>query len=504
MKFTSKFSESKNFFINAVRLLLYTLYFIPYTLFSQPGTWVAVYGGTNYDRGTGISQTSDKGYIVCGATSSYGMGNTDMYLLKINSAGKFQWHTTFGGINNENCFSVKQTSDSGFIICGYTNSFGAGGYDAYLVKADSVGNLQWQKTYGGKNWDFAYWTEQTNDGGYILAGETYSYENNSRAYLVKTNNKGDTLWTKTFGGTNATDAKEVHQTADNGYVFAGSTQTGPGNKDFYLVKTSSNGDTLWTKTYGSTGNDFCNSVALCADGGFLLGGLYDSSGTSKTYFIKTNSSGNAMFSKIEMPSTGNRYITRIRETFDGQYILLENTDAGGLGGKEIRIDKYNTGGWAQFNGSLGGIYDDEGYDLVQTVDSGFALVGFTSSFSIGSDNIFIAKTNNTLNYNNTVNSYVSVNEISETKENTLIYPNPFSEDLFLKIDRSFFSEEKNFVFEISDLCGRKIMSMEKSMSFHFSEPVQIEIPTEKFTKGVYVASLQSGNKKIYRKLLFVK
>ncbi|MEK6616923.1 MAG: T9SS type A sorting domain-containing protein [Bacteroidota bacterium] len=478
---------------------------LPFALFSQLGTWVAIYGGTNYDRGRGIAQTSDKGYIVCGPTSSYGMGNTDAYLLKIDSAGKYQWQNTFGGMNIENCFSVKQTNDSGFAICGYTNSFGLGGYDAYMVKTDSLGNLQWQKTFGGTDWDFTYWAEQTNDGGYILAGESFSYGNNSQSYLIKTNSAGDTLWTKTFGGTNEEAAYEVHQTLDSGYILAGYTKSfGAGNADFFLIKTDSSGDTLWTKKFGNTSDDFCNSVALCKDGGFLLGGSTDSSGTPKIYFMKTDSAGKLLMSYIDTPTRGGKSVSRIRETMDGQFVTLINSNVGGLGRQEIYLDKWN-GVWAQWVKTFGGVDDDEGYNVEQTLDSGFVLVGYTASFGTGgSDNIFIAKTNRAGDYNNTINTYISVNEISEKNENTLIYPNPFSDNLFLKIDSIFFVKEKDFVFEISDLCGREIMRIEKNSTSYLSEPIPLEIPSEKFSPGFYLASLQSGSKKIYRKLLFVR
>jgi hypothetical protein len=473
---------------------------------AQPGTWVAIYGGISYDRGRGIAQTFDKGYIVCGPTSSYGMGNTDMYLLKIDSTGKYQWQNTFGGINIENSFSVKQTRDSGFVICGFTNSSGNGGYDACLVKTDPAGNLQWQKTFGGTDWDFGYWAEQAKDGGYILAGETFSYGNNSQAYLVKTNSAGDTLWTRTFGGTNEEAVYEVHQTLDSGYILAGYTKSyGAGNADFYLIKTDSNGDTLWTRTFGSPSEDLCNSVALCADGGFLLGGHSFLQGGKKFRFLKTDSDGTVLVSKVDTPSTGNRSISRIRETNDGNVVMLANADFGGLGGQEIHLIKYDIGGaWFPIVASFGGAYDDEGYDLEQTRDSGFVLVGYTASFGIGPDNIFIVKTNGDGGYNDTVSTYVSVHEISEANLSALIYPNPFSENIFLKIDKSFFADEKKILFEVSDLCGREMMSLEKNIASYSSEAIQIEIPSEKFTPGFYLASLQSGNKKIYRKLLFVK
>jgi hypothetical protein len=513
-----KFSESKIFFVRCFRLLPFALpaqllfvlmmaggCLLTSDSFSQSGTWVSVYGGTNYDQGRGIAQTSDKGYIVCGTTSSYGMGNTDVYLLKIDSAGKFQWQNTFGGINIENCFSVKQTNDAGFIICGYTNSFGAGGYDAYLVKTDSTGNLEWQKTYGGGSWDFTYWTEQTSDGGYILAGETYSYGNNNRAYLIKTDSNGDTLWTKMYGGTISNYTREVHQTPDSGYIFAGSVQTGTGNKDFFLVKTNPLGDTLWTKTYGRSNNDSCTTVAICMDKGFLLGGGSDINGTDKDYFLKTDSVGNFLYAVVDTPSgIATIVISRIRETFFGEFVMLVNTYDSGSADKLIALFDWHPGGVWPWGYGFGGPKVEEGYDFVQTSDSGFALVGYTSSLGKGPDNIYIAKTDRLGHYDHTVNTYVSANEISETNENTLIFPNPFSAELFIKIDPKFFSEGKDFLFEITDVCGKKIISTGTEIAAHSPKPQRIEIPAEKFSKGIYIASLQSGNKKIYRKLLFMK
>jgi hypothetical protein len=323
-------------------------------------------------------------------------------------------------------------------------------------------------------------------------------------YLVKTNSNGDTLWTKKFGGTNDEAAYEVHQTLDNGYILAGyTTSFGAGNSDFYLVKTNSNGDTLWTKTYGGTADDSCTSVALCKDKGFLLGGSTQSNRTQKIYFLRTDSVGNVKDSNAVSPvGKGNNYISRIRETKDLNYITLVNSGMGILLYKWTRGTGF--GSWSSWGQSFGLVNDQAGYDLQQTSDSGFVLVGYTASIGIGPDNIFIAKTNKLGDYNDTANSYVAVNEISEKDTSALIYPNPFSENLFLKIHNSFFADEKEFSFEVSDICGRGIMKTTKNVSPSFSEPIEIQIPSEKFKPGFYLASLQSGNKKIYRKLLFVK
>lgn len=438
------FSESSKIFLFCSFIIIAGGYFFP--LFSQPGTWVAVYGGNQYDRGRSIVQTYDKGYAICGTTSSYGTGATDFYLLKLDSEGKYQWHNVFGGINIEDAYSLKQTQDSGFVIAGFTNSFGNGGYDAYMVKTDILGNFQWQKIYGGTDWDFVYWIEQTSDKGYLLAGETFSFGNNVQGYLIKTDSLGDSLWVRHFGSSGAEAFKEAHQTADSGFIAAGYIQNTDGNIDFFLVKTDKKGNLQWQKNYGGSTNEICNSLTICNDAGFLMGGHRDTNNTHKTYFIKTDSEGNLIWEKTEMSVSGNRSITRIRQTWDGEYILIQNTDVGGMGGMEIRLDKYNAGGWFLWGRSAGGAYNDEGYDLIQTYDSGFAFVGYTSSYGVGPDNIFIVKTAADGNYNSTINTYVSTTNKPTVSDEIFLFPNPFSGSVNV-------TGLENFTFRIYTITG---------------------------------------------------
>src|ERR1035437_159631 len=129
-----------------------------------------VFGGLNEDYGLSVKQTFDKGYIIAGASSSYGAGNSDVYLMKLDSNGNFKWRNTFGGANVNWGYYVQQTTDSGYVIAGFTNSVGHGGYDMYLIRTNSIGDTLWTKTYGGTDWDFAYSVSQTSDGGFIVAG----------------------------------------------------------------------------------------------------------------------------------------------------------------------------------------------------------------------------------------------------------------------------------------------------------------------------------------------
>jgi len=486
------FESSKLYLIRFFFISFTTTHISLITSFAQPGTWVSVYGGNQYDRGRGIAQTSDKGYIVCGPASSYGIGNTDFYLLKIDSAGKYLWQNTFGGINIENAFSVNQTKDSGFVICGYTNSFGAGDYDAYLVKTNSSGILQWEKTFGGSNWDFSYWAEQTNDGGYIIAGETFSYGNNSQAYLLKTNSNGDTLWTKQFGGTDDDASYEVHQTADNGFILAGYTRTIAGDSDFYLVKTDSVGTKKWEKTFGTSNNDICNSVALCSDGGFLLGGFTTIGTEQKIYFIKTNSDASLFTSKIDTPVTGSRIINRIRENKEGDYYIIGWADIGNSFQKEIFFSKWNTGLWYFDGGAMGGQSDEEGFDILESDDSGYVVVGYTASFGTGPDNIIIGKTNKNMSYTNIVNSYVSTNEIWKEETNFIVYPNPTSGKIY------FDGHNLNILSaKVFNLLGENLFE-----SKNISINPEIDISSQQ--SGIYFVEIISSEGAVRKKIILSK
>jgi len=251
--------------------------------------WERTYGGSDDDEGYSVAQTSDGGYIVAGRTRSFGAGEYDVYLVKTDGLGDTIWTRTYGGGGEDLGYSVALTSDGGYIVAGYTGSFGAGG-DVYLVKTDAVGDTILTRTYGGSSDDWGYSVAQTSDGGYIVAGRTASFgAGGYDVYLVKTDGLGDTLWTRTYGGSDDDYGYSVAQTSDGGYIVSGGTRFfGAGSWDFYLVKTDAVGDTIWTRTYGGSGNDHGNSVAQTSDGGYIVAGV---TAAGDVYLVKTDSLG---------------------------------------------------------------------------------------------------------------------------------------------------------------------------------------------------------------------
>ncbi|HTW90745.1 MAG TPA: hypothetical protein VMH22_03470 [bacterium] len=258
--------------------------------------WIRSYGGSGDDGARSVEQTADGGYVFTGCTESRGSGQGDVYLVRTNARGDTTWTKTFGGAGRDEAFSVRQTADKGFIVVGLTQSFGVVGDDVYLIKTDAQGDTQWTRTFGGDDDEFGYSVLQTADGGYVVAGLTESFSPSEDVYLIRTNARGDTLWTGMYGGANADEAHSVIQTADGGFVVAGSTHSfGAGSFDAYLIRTNARGDTLWTRTFGGPGGDDAWSVAPAGDGGFFVAGCKTSAGGSRDVLIvKTDSAGNVV------------------------------------------------------------------------------------------------------------------------------------------------------------------------------------------------------------------
>jgi len=201
------------------------------------------FGGTNDDEGYSVQQTIDGGYIIVGSTYSFGAGSADVYLIKTDPKGNTKWTKTFGGTNDDRGHSVQQTSDGGYIIVGYTSFEQGDYYDVYLIKTDQYGNTNWTKTFGGTGDDMGYSVQQTSDSGYIVVGTTSSFNDEANVFLTKVGTYGEIIWTKTFGGTGIDEGHSVQQTSDGGYIIAGSTTSfGAGGPDVYLIKVDPEGE----------------------------------------------------------------------------------------------------------------------------------------------------------------------------------------------------------------------------------------------------------------------
>jgi hypothetical protein len=236
-------------------------------------------------------QTADEGYIITGYTDTPSPGPRHVYLVKTNASGDTLWTGTYGG-DNDYGYSVRQTSDGEYVIAGMASS---NGMDAFLMKTSGSGGLLWRKTYGGPSQDHAYSVEETSDEGYVVAGVTYDTSMSSQAWLIKTDASGDTLWTRTYGGTSTDYAQSVQQTSDDGYIVAGLTNRYSSYFQVYLVRIDAAGGLLWERGHAYAGFNY--DFGMCArqtqDSGYIVAGYTDNYGSGdKVYLIKTDTDGN--------------------------------------------------------------------------------------------------------------------------------------------------------------------------------------------------------------------
>lgn len=357
-------------------------------------TFQISYGGTSGEIAQSISPTTDGGYIITGNTSSWG-NSDEVYLMKIDLNGNLQWSQTYGSTASEYSRFVRQTTDGGYVVGGHTMGYGAGGSDVLFFKTSSNGTVQWAKTYGGTVTgvlsDVAWDGQLTSDGGFILVGETSNFGTGGTTdvYLLKVSSSGTLLWTKTYGNSTGTQYGHEVKEVSGGFVIAGYTGAGL-NEDIYILKVSTNGTLLWTKTYGDPfSNDRAYGIITTSGGGYMVTGYYG----AEAFLMKTDANGNIDWMKTYFGGTQEN-ARRVCQTTDGGYAVAGDTYSFGFGVFDFLLFKTDNAGTVQWASATGSTDWDEGYGVIQTADGGF-LVNGNSSLGAGGvgSNFLVFKTN---------------------------------------------------------------------------------------------------------------
>jgi hypothetical protein len=310
--------------------------------------WNRTYGDAFTDEAHAIVQASDGGYAVAGVTwPSNASGH--FWVFKIDASGNVQWNRTYGGPHNANAWSMVRTTDGGYAIAGFTNDYGAGDSDFWLVRIDASGTVQWNRTYGTTGRDVAYSVIQTSDSGYAVTGR----QDGHQCWLVKTDSSGTMQWNQTYGdaGVNSTGYSLV-QTPDSGYAIGGFTESFNGSAsmpyDFWLVKTSASGDLQWNQTYGGASEEIARSIAQTSDGGYALAGYTESfgAGNQDVWLVKTDSSGNMQWNET-FGGAGTDVANCMIRTNDGGFALGGSTDSFGSASPAFLLVKMDSTGPSQ-------------------------------------------------------------------------------------------------------------------------------------------------------------
>tara|TARA_Y100001954_G_C15745517_1_gene570838 strand:+ start:41 stop:1348 length:1308 start_codon:yes stop_codon:yes gene_type:complete len=377
------------------RILFILLFTTPFIGFGQ--SWEKTFGGTENDEGYSVQQTSDGGYIICGRTKSFGNGYSDVYLIKTDENGDSLWTKILGGIVSERGYSVQQTSDGGYIVCGYSNSFGNGLLtDFYLVKVDENGSQLWYQVFTQSHESIGQSVEQTVDGGYILCGgKRFNSNGINDVYLIKTDENGVEQWSESYGSVSLSEiGYSVQQTIDEGYIITGvKTNINQNSSDIYLVKTDENGNSLWNKTIGGINNDESYSVKQTNDEGYIISGWTESfgNGNKDVYLIKTNDNGDSLWTKTYGGSNDDEGYS-VQQTNDGGYIITGSTKSFGNGGYDVWLIKTDVNGDSLWTKTYGGTNWEKGSSVQQTNDGGYIICGETSSLGNGYYDVYLIKT----------------------------------------------------------------------------------------------------------------
>ncbi|MEW5922852.1 MAG: DJ-1/PfpI family protein [Candidatus Zixiibacteriota bacterium] len=349
--------------------------------------WGQTFGGFAADGAQAFCETENGGFLIVGYTFSHGTGDADILVVKTDAEGKKVWTKTYGGAGTEYGYGCLPVED-GYIITGYTTSYGSGSKDVYLIKADTKGNEVWSKTFGGASWDVGAAVAKTDDGGLIVCGFTQSSGNGEEdVYLIRTDAKGNEIWSKTFGEERSEMGNSVYASGDGGFIIGATTGTTKGgNSDFYLIKTDADGNAQWSKKYATNGSyghgfDWCSSMCPTKDGGYIMAGYSDCEDIMNAHAIRVDSQGNEIWSKSFGNSKFYDYAYSVRNSRDGGYIVggtTKSVDSTKIYNNDFYLVKLDAVGNIARQQVIGGAGLEWGAQVRETENGDIIIVGQTN------------------------------------------------------------------------------------------------------------------------------
>ncbi len=527
-----------------IKLFLILLLLVQCVLAQPDIEWQKSFGGSLNDIPNSIQQTFDGGYIVAGFTESndsdvsLNHGGRDYWLLKLNTTGVIEWEKSYGGLGEDIATGVHQTIDSGYIISGYSKSndgdvsghHGAlDSIDIWIVKINNTGDIQWQKSFGGTGIDRAYDVRQTSDSGYVIAGYSNSINGDVAFHIgfqdywvIKLDTGGTIQWQSNLGGTATDEANSIIETTDGGFLVSGYSNSSNGHvtnhhgqQDGWIVKLDDAGVKQWENSLGGTDDDNISTTVQCSDGGYIFAGSTESNdidvsgnhGGKDCWIVKLDSSGTINWQTC-LGGAGYDAASSIQQTPDGGFIIgatSTSTDGdvtGNHGDYDCWIVKINSTGTILWEKSLGGTSIDAGNSIQQTINGGFiiAAVSYSANGDITNNNgnadFWIVKLDSMEN--------VGFTEIQKSNFDFQIFPNPVSKNL------NYFSIKSDIDFESFDVRSVDGRLINNISSDNFSDtgseilidPSELNISEVK--NRVYIINPVYKNKKLKGKIIIIE
>lgn len=509
---------------------------------STATTFQKAYGGSGNERAHSIQKTSDGGYVVAGETTSYGAGDKDIFVLKIDVNGIEQWTKTYGSTFADDGFSItiKQTNDSGFVISGSTNGFGAGSYDdSYIIKINNTGIIQWERRISGSSWDRFRDVVELSTGDFLLTGDDGSYSaGNLDAHVVKISSTGNLIWIKNLGTSFREHSQSIIELPNGNYLLSGNTCDNSSSNAAYpfIIKTTNSGTVIWGKEYNiSTFFTDINETILLNDGNLLNVGETRTSDLANhdIFLLKTDTNGTVIWSK-KYGGIGNDIGVNVREKTNGELVISAFTGSYGNANQLLLINTDVSGNviWSK---TYGGSGNDEldwwGKPMELLTTNEIIIAGGTLSFGAGNEDVYVVKTNecgesycneqtvtlttsslsptsssfnvlttsggalsntnsivNTISFTENVlcdSNLVSVNILSDLNTSLNVYPNPAFNLLNVKMDKEFEIQH----VELYSITGQKVntKSIEKTDGF-------IQIDISNLSEGLYFLKVYDKDK----------
>ena len=366
----------------------------------QPRQWGKTLGGLENERAVAVERSPDGGYVVLGETSSYGAGSQDLWIIKLDRAGTILWHRTYGGTGYESAAAVTASPEGGYLVVGTTSSVTSGGQDAWLVKIDESGAVEWGRSYGGPLRDRGVAVVTTSDCKYVIGGTTQDPDTSHwDIWLMKWDSNDGVIWHKTYDGSHYESISSLQRSWDGGFIIAGESRHVAGrNGDFRVLKVDSNGSIEWDKAYGLDGFvapgaprneniEYAPYIRQTNDGGYVLAGTTVSwIGKHMVWLLKLSEDGTISWEKL-FSAPGDCDLSAIEPTGDNGYLLSGTTGDGWM----MKLDEDGNKEWINYYGGGGPALRDEIYSFQSASDGGLIAVGATESLSASDEDLWVLK-----------------------------------------------------------------------------------------------------------------